>query len=120
MKGRKYWILAAILGICGGLLGVANASVDKPETREKFEQKVKQQQAKIKELETIVSEQKKQILDLEWQIYHLKHKPEPDEIERPEEENREIKQLQNIIKDSKAEIARLKELCHKRHKKDRN
>lgn len=95
------------------LTSISYASLDKPKTREEFEQKVKQQQAKIKELETIVSEQKKQILDLKWQIYHIKYEPEPNDTTKTKVEHPENANPKTIIKDQKAEIARLRQLCLK-------
>jgi len=92
---------------------ISYASIDKPQTRDEFEQKVEQQQAKIKELEMIISEQKKQILDLKWQIDHLEYGREPNETTEIKKKNAENEKLQNLIKTQKAEIAQLKELCRK-------
>ncbi|MBA7670237.1 hypothetical protein ES703_78382 [subsurface metagenome] len=103
--------LAIVIAIIISLTSISYGSLNKPETREEFEQKVRQQQAKIEELETMVSEQEKQILDLKWQIYHLKHKSESNKSNKSEP--LESKKLQTVTKDQKAEIARLKELCLK-------
>ena len=92
-----------VIAIIISLISISYGSLDTPETREEFGQKVKQQQTKIKELETIVSEQKKQILDLKWQIYRFKHKSA----------TLESKKRQTLIKDQKAKIARLRQLCLK-------
>ena len=99
MKTRLGMVIAIIIS----LISISYGSLDKPETREEFGQKVKQQQTKIKELETIVSEQKKQILDLKWQIYRFKHKSA----------TLESKKRQTIIRDQKAKITRLRQLCLK-------
>ncbi len=107
MKTRLGIVIAIIISVTG----ISYGSLDKPVTREEFEQKVKQQQAKIEELERVISEQKKQIIDLKWQIYHLKYGPEPNETIETKLEPLENIKLKTIIKDQKAEIARLKELC---------
>lgn len=91
------------------LASICYGSIEQPITREEFERKVEQQQAKIEELEKTVSKQKKQILDLEWKIYHLKHKPEPNE-EQQSDKRTETEKLQSVIEDQEAEIARLKKL----------
>ncbi|MBA7714134.1 hypothetical protein ES703_123150 [subsurface metagenome] len=47
---------------------------------------------------------------MEWQIYHLKHKPEPDETTKTKDRHTETEKLQTVIEDQKTEIARLKKL----------
>jgi len=69
------------------------------------------QRAKIKELETTISKQKKEILDLKWQIYHLKHEPGPNETTNTKLEHPESTKLKAIIEGQKVEITRLEELC---------
>lgn len=110
LKGNKMNIKLRICSVITFLLAsFCYGSIEQPVTREEFERKVKQQQVKIEELEKTVSEQKKQILDLEWQIYHLKHKPEPNE-EHQSDKRTETKKLQSVIEGQEVEIARLKKL----------
>lgn len=86
-------------------------SSEKLKTREDYEKIVKQQQAKIEVLEKNVSEQKRQILDLEWQIYHLKHETEPNEIEQRKDETTKAEKQQPIVTELWSEIKRLEKVC---------
>ena len=93
------------------LTSISYASVDNPVTREEFKQKVQQQRAKIKELETLLAEQEKQIIGLKWEVYHIKYEPEPNEIQQQKDKGEENEKTQVVIKELKAEINRLKEVC---------
>jgi len=104
MRTKLVIITAAIILLTDVLYG----SLDKPETREEFEQKMQQQQAKIQELEILVDEQKKQILDLEWKIYHLKYGADPNESEKSKDKVTENKKLKTIVENQKAEITELR------------
>lgn len=75
MKKLNISLLIMVIAL---LQNFSNASIDKPETREEFEQKVKQLQEKTKELENTISEQKKEILDFKWSNYRLKYGVEPN------------------------------------------
>ncbi len=111
-KGKKMkaksGIAIAIIIILLSITEVSYSSIENPVTREEFEQKVQQQQAKIKELETLVAEQKKQILDLKWEIYHLKYGADPNKTEQPRDKVVENKKLQTIIENQKTEITELR------------
>jgi len=102
MKVNSFLITAMILIIT---TSISYSSNEKPETREEYEQKIQQQQEKIDELKTCVVNQKKQLLDLQWQIYHLKHKSDSNKVE-PEKPK-------IILEKQTVRITRLEELCRR-------
>lgn len=89
---------------------ISSASTEKLKTRAEFEKLVQQQQAQIKELKTTVSKQKKELLDLKWKIYHLEHKPEPNETGNTKAKQSENPKLKTIIQDQKKQIQRFRTL----------
>ena len=103
MKNKKKWKIL-IIGIIVFMLINISYGDDKLKTREDYENFIKQQQVKIETLEKTVSELKKQVLDLGWELHPLKYGMDPNITERLKEENGK---LQIIIKDQKTEIQRL-------------
>ena len=98
MKGRKMKAkLVLVIAIIISAINISYGSLDEPKTREEFEQKVEQQRAEIKKLKTKISEQEKEILELKWEIYRLKHKPEPNSIAESETKDTNTNKLQTGI-----------------------
>ncbi len=99
--------LILILAILTSITNISYSSIDKPVTREEYEQKVKRQQKKNKELEAVVSGLNRQNLDLKLEIYQLKYKPEPNETG----EITELKQLLIRIKKLEMKVEQLTKVC---------
>lgn len=107
MKAKLVTVTAVIV-----ILTNFSYGSEKLKTREDYENIIKEQQAKIEELEKIVSEQKKQVLDLKWKVYHLKYDSEPNETNNTKNKQTENAKFKKIIQDQKAEIQRLRSLFH--------
>lgn len=114
MKAKSGIIIAIIVM----LLTCSHGSSEEPETREEFEQKVKQQQEKIRTLETQILEQTKAIINLKSEaielrkkIYYLKYETEPDDINDSKDKNTRTTKLQAFIKNQQVEIERMRRIC---------
>jgi len=97
--------LMLITAILLTITNISYSSIEKPVRREEFEQKAQQQQEKIKQLDALVATQKKQILDLKWQIHQLENKPEPNKTETEKQKILTEKQT--------ARIKWLEEVCRR-------